>query len=60
MLTVANFPDWHPEHFLDTAELTTALAIGYDWLYDYLSPEDRSAIRRAIVDKGLRPGSRLT
>ena len=56
MLTVANFPDWHPEHFLDTAELTTALAIGYDWLYDYLSPEDRSAIRRAIVDKGLRPG----
>jgi hypothetical protein len=56
MLAAANFPDWHPAHFLDTAELTTAMAIGYDWLYDYLSPEDRSAIQHAIVDKGLKPG----
>jgi hypothetical protein len=56
MLTAANFSDWHPEHFLDTAEMTSALAIGYDWLFDYLSPEDRSIIRRAIVEKGLTQG----
>ncbi len=56
LLAVAAFPDWHPPHFLDTAEMTHAAALGYDWLFDTLSPEDRAAIRRAIVEKGLKPG----
>lgn len=56
MLAAASFKDWNPAHFLDTAEMTNALAIGYDWLFDYLSPEDRSIIRRAIIEKGLEPG----
>lgn len=54
MLTAARFSDWHPEHFLDTAEMTFALAIGYDWLYDQLDPAARTEIREAIVSKGLR------
>lgn len=49
------FADWHPAHFLDTAEMTNAAAIGYDWLYDYLSPEQRTVIREAIYEKGLKP-----
>lgn len=53
MRTAANFADWNPSHFLDVAEMTHALAIGYDWLYANLSPEDRALIRRAIVEKGL-------
>ena len=28
------FPDWHPYHFLDTAEMAAAVAIGYDWCYN--------------------------
>jgi len=56
MLTAAAFPDWNPSHFLDTAEMTNALAIGYDWLFDFLSVQDRAAIRQAIVEKGLKPG----
>jgi hypothetical protein len=56
MLTAANFPDWNPSHFLDVAEMTNALAIGYDWLYDFLSAEDRAMIRQALIDKGLKPG----
>ena len=28
----ADFKDWNPSHFLDTAEMTHAFAIGYDWL----------------------------
>jgi hypothetical protein len=56
MLAAASFPDWNPSHFLDTAEMTHALAVGYDWLYPYLSPDDRATIRKAIVEKGLRPG----
>ncbi|GAB6167140.1 hypothetical protein JCM19992_31400 [Thermostilla marina] len=53
MLTAASFKDWNPSHFLDTAEMTNALAIGYDWLYDVLTPEQRETIRKAIVEKGL-------
>lgn len=54
MLAAASFSDWNPSHFLDVAELLAALAIGYDWLYDYLSPESRRIIEDAIIEKGLR------
>jgi Heparinase II/III-like protein len=56
LLTIAAFKDWHPPHFLDVAEMSNAAAIGYDWLYDYLSPEDRATIRRAIVENGIKAG----
>ena len=56
MLAAAAFPDWNPAHFLDVAEMTNALAIGYDWLYPFLTDADRARIRQAIVDKGLKPG----
>ncbi len=52
----ATFPDWNPRHFLDTAEMTHAFAIGYDWLFDFWNPEQRAARVRAVVEKGLRPG----
>ena len=52
MKAVAAFPDWNPSHFLDVAEMTNALAIGYDWLYDDLTPTDRATIRAAIVEAG--------
>lgn len=51
----AHFPDWNPGHFLDTAEMTHALAIAYDWLYDSWSPEQRRILAGAIIDKGLKP-----
>ena len=56
MLAAAAFPDWNPDHFLDVAEMTTAVALGYDWLYDALSPASRGIIRKAIVEKGLKAG----
>lgn len=59
MLTAAGFPDWNPSHFLDTAEMTHALAIGYDWLYDVLDPQQRQTIRQAIIEKGLREGEKI-
>lgn len=54
LLTVAGFSDFNPSHFLDVAEMTTALAVGYDWLHADLSEADRATIRAAIVQKGLR------
>ncbi|MFA5189190.1 MAG: heparinase II/III family protein [Verrucomicrobiia bacterium] len=54
MLAAAAFQDWNPRHFLDVAEMTCALAIGYDWLFDFLSAADRTTIRTAIIEKGLK------
>ena len=54
--TVAAFPDWHPPHFLDTAEMTHACAIGYDWFYHYWTQPRRDTIRTAIINLGLTPG----
>jgi hypothetical protein len=56
MLAVAAFSDWNPSHFLDVGEMTAALALGYDWLYEQLDAPSRQAITTAIVEKGLRPG----
>jgi hypothetical protein len=57
MLAAAAFSDWNPSHFLDVAEMTAALAIGYDWLHEQLSEVSRRRIREAIRDKGLRAGA---
>jgi len=51
----AGFKDWNPQHFLDTAEMTHAFAVGYDWLYEVWTPEQRATFRSAIVVKGLEP-----
>jgi len=53
MLAAAAFPDWNPSHFLDVAEMATALGLGYDWLYDRLTPAERTTIKRALLDKAL-------
>ena len=55
MLAASAFPDWNPAHFLDVGEMTMALAIGYDWLYDQMTPTERATVARAIIDKGLKP-----
>lgn len=52
----AAFPDWHPPHFLDVAEMTHAFAIGYDWLFEGLTQPDRDVLAKAIIEKGLDPG----
>ncbi|MEJ0033440.1 MAG: hypothetical protein WDO15_25280 [Bacteroidota bacterium] len=42
LLAACKSDDWNPPHFLDAAETTTAVAIGYDWLYDKFSADERS------------------
>ena len=36
LVAVSLFSDWNPSHFLDVAEMTMGVAIGYDWLYEDL------------------------
>lgn len=54
MLAASAFPDWNPSHFLDDAEMTMALAIGYDWLYPCMTADERSSVSEAIMEKGLK------
>ncbi len=56
LLTVSAFPDWNPSHFLDTAEMSHAVGVGYDWLFDWLSEQSKNTIRTALIEKGLKPG----
>ena len=56
---VANFPDWHPSHYLDTAELAYPMAIAYDWLYDYWTPERREVFENAMYNFGLKTTTAL-
>ena len=55
MLAIAAFSDWNPSHFLDVAEMTMAMAIGYDWLFDALPADSKATIKEAILKKGLEP-----
>lgn len=55
MRAVSAFKDWNPRHFLDTAEMTLALSVGYDWLFDQLDEQDRTMFADAIIHFGLRP-----
>src|SRR4030095_5743204 len=51
----AQFPDWNPRHFLDTAEMTQAFSVGYDWLCQSGTTEQRATLRTAMIEKGLKP-----
>lgn len=44
---------WNPSHYLDTGEMTYAMAIAYDWFYDAWTPEQRTVIAKAIYEYGL-------
>lgn len=49
------FTDWNPSHFLDVAEMSLAVATGYDWLYGDLTPEDRETIAQGLFRHGYEP-----
>ena len=53
MLNTAEYEDWNPGHFLDVAEITMGMAIGYDWLYDEMTAEQRRRVASAISRHGL-------
>ncbi|WEZ85879.1 heparinase II/III family protein (plasmid) [Rhizobium sp. 32-5/1] len=58
MLAACSFPDWNRSHFLDTAEMVAAIAIGRDWCKPLLTSSEKRVIDAAIVDFGLFPGLR--
>jgi Heparinase II/III-like protein/Domain of unknown function (DUF4962) len=56
LLAICAFPDWAGDKFLVTAETAFGAAIGYDWLYDSLTDNERRQIAHAIVEKAIQAG----
>lgn len=47
---------WNNAHFLDTAELTAAFGIAYDWMYEMWDDTKKASIRATMLQYGLVPG----
>ncbi|MBQ9799637.1 MAG: heparinase II/III family protein [Thermoguttaceae bacterium] len=58
-VAIAEFSDWNPSHFLDVAEMTTALALAYDSCGETFSSENRKKVREAIRDKGVEEALKI-
>jgi hypothetical protein len=55
ILTITNLSDWDPSNFLNTADITMTVSLGYDWVYDQLTESQREAIETAIAEKAFLP-----
>lgn len=52
---VCNFPDWHPSHYLDVAEMALAVAIAVDWTGSWLPKSTVELARKRLVEFGINP-----
>jgi hypothetical protein len=60
VLSMLEWPSWVDPYSGGSANLMTASAcaavgVGYDWLYNYLTPGERDQIKRGLIEKGLQP-----
>ena len=55
VMTVCNFPDWNPYHFLDVGHMAAAVALGYDWCYDSFTEAQRETVKNKLIDYALKP-----
>ncbi|SHN34846.1 Heparinase II/III-like protein [Cyclobacterium lianum] len=55
LLAVANFSDWNPSHFLDVAEMATAVALAIDWVGKDLPKATVDLVKTALIEKGITP-----
>jgi hypothetical protein len=55
ILSVCAFTDWNPPHFLDTAEMSLAVALALDWTDGVLPESTVKTASAALISKGLLP-----
>lgn len=54
VVAVCKFSDWNPSHFLDTAEMSLAVALALDWTAGALPKETIELAQNALIDKGIQ------
>ncbi len=53
--TVCAFQDWNPQHFLDIAEMSFAVALAIDWVGEALPKSTVALAKTALIEKGIKP-----
>lgn len=52
---VCTFSDWNPSHYLDVAEMATAVALALDWAGEDLPASTVALAQDALINKGILP-----
>lgn len=55
LISVCDFEDWNPQHFLDVAEMSFAVALAIDWVGDALPKETIRIAKQSLIEKGILP-----
>lgn len=53
MINVCSFKDWNSAHYLDTAQMSYGVGIGYDWLFHYMTDSQRKTVRNGLYKNGI-------
>ena len=53
---ICGFDNWHPGHFLDAAGIMKGVAIGYDWMYDGFTADQRKVIEEGLYKHAIKAG----
>lgn len=56
---VCDFEDWNPQHFLDVAEMSFAVALAIDWTGKWLPNGTVKLAKQSLIDKGIKPSFNL-
>ncbi|MEI6140129.1 MAG: heparinase II/III family protein [Mariniphaga sp.] len=52
---ICSFQDWNPQHFLDIAEMSFAVALAVDWVGESLPKGTVTIAKTALIEKGIKP-----
>lgn len=55
VIAVCNFSDWNPDHFLDVAEMATAVAFAIDWTAGDLPKTTQQLAKKSLIEKAILP-----
>jgi hypothetical protein len=56
IIAAARFPDWNRQHFIDTAEMAAAVAIGRNWAQPVMTKSELALVDDALLRHALLPG----
>ena len=55
LLSMATWPDYGLQSSLSVSASSVGLSIGYDWLYNYLTEEEKATVKEALITKCMEP-----
>lgn len=53
MKKICSLDNWNPKSYLDVGEFSAIIGIGYDWMYDAFTEEQRKFIEESLLSHGV-------